>query len=732
MKRILIFSLSLLLWTVSARALSLDLQKEFPAELSKKNDSLALLKKAELKKNPADCQKLAQGLMTKNKSLRGWVALSWLRCNSLPNAVVLDRISAAPDLFEHGPWRQALWTLWVNENNELIADQAKKSPAAATKRAEAMLNFSEALSKDNRASLLRVLGDSAIQKKNYQQALFYFEESLDLKENAQAQDRIRFLRKALNIPLPEDKTSASNLPEDFFPEEKMEKEFQNLARSGDTFGALKQAVDILNTYPGSRAARRIKDRPLEIYNSFFDRKSTQPEGTLDKALEILSEADESRLVEWASTLHRRADYAGALVLAEKALRRDSASLQSTSLLWMAGRSAQFLGQYDKALRFFDELAMKNRGTDEAAEALFRMGLIQYRLRNDSTAVVLFEKLLAEKKDRYDLNTRYWFVRALQRMKSDRAEAQRNELLALYPFSYYGIRLRAEMQLGKVMWPAEVEKEAVEANTSVWLEGTQVEAWKRFTDLARAGWSDEAQIELQDLPRPKNPTLQAKLAERLTKLGMPTTALRWASEAMDQDNSLRKKNVLALGFPNSWKEIYVKEGARNHVQPRLLMSLTRQESAFNPRAVSTSNAAGLMQLIPPTAREVAQKLGYKNLEIPEDLFRPETNIPMGSFYVGDMLRQYSDSVPFALAAYNAGPARMNLWIKNRNEVQDLVTRASSDPGDEIWFDELPWNETSFYVKAILRNTLLYRLIDEGNYDLGPVVWADLVDKKPVTQ
>lgn len=729
MKRNFLFLVLMLLAASSAPALTVDLLKEFPSQ-AKKSDGLAQLKKAESKRSTAECNKLAPSLMTKNKSLRGWIALSWLRCD--PQSVVaLDRIQASPELFERGPWRQSLWNLWVTENTDLIAEQLKKNPAAAVKRAETMLHFSETLSKDSRSNLIRILGDSALQKKNYKQALFYYEESVDLKDSPQAQDKIRFLKKALNLPLPEEKPVAA-APDDFFPEEKLEKQFQVLARSGDTFGALKEAVDLLNSYPGSRAARRIKDRPLEIYNSLFDRRTSQPEGTLDKALEILGEADESRLVEWASTIHRRADYAGSLFLAEKALKKDGNSLQSTSLLWIAGRSAQFLGEYERALRHFDELAMKNRGTDEAAEALFRMGLIQYRMRNDSTAVVLFEKLLSEKKERYDLNVRYWFVRSLQRMKSDRAEAQRKELLDLYPFSYYGIRLRAEMQQGKVIWPESAEKEVVGTNTSVWLEGTQVEAWKRFTELARSGWNEEAQIELADIPRPKNPVLQTKLAERLGKLGMATTALRWANDAMEQDPTLRKKSVMALGFPGNWKDLFVKEGARNRVQARLLMSLTRQESAFNPRAVSTSNAAGLMQLIPPTAREVAQKLGYKNLEIPEDLFRPETNIPMGSFYINDMLKQYSDSVPFALAAYNAGPARMNLWIKSRPEIQDLVTRASSEPADEIWFDELPWNETSFYVKAILRNTLLYRLLEEGNYDLGPVVWADLVDKKTLTQ
>lgn len=727
MMRFLILSL---LAASSVHALPLDPLKDFPAHV-KPNGPLFQLKKAEMKHSAAECNKLAPLALDKNKALRGWIALSWLRCDSEANVKSLDRIGAMPELFVRGPWRQSLWTLWSNKSLDLMADEARRNPGSVVKRAGQMLGYSENLTKENRAVLFYYLGDAAQQKKNFAQALFYFQESADLRDNAQTQDKIRFLKKALGQALPGDKVVAG-LPDDFFPEDKKEKQFQALLKSGDTFAALKEAMDLLNGYPGSRAARKIKDRPVEIYSALFDRRSSQPEGTLEKALDILAEADESRLVEWASALHRRADYAGSLYLAEKALKRYGSSVQSTSLLWIAGRSAEFLGDYDGALRFFDLLAVKHRGSDEGSEALFRMGLIQYRLKNDSTAVVLFEKLLAEKKDRYDLNARYWFVRSLQRMKSDRADAQRKELLDLYPFSYYGIRLRAEMQQGKVTWLDEGEVDLSPNATTLWLEGSQIESWKRFVELVKSGWTDEAQVEVQDFPRFRHPRLQAKLAERLKAIGIPMTALRWVNEAIDQDPTLRKKSVMTTAFPTQWKDLYAKEAAKYGVQARLLMSLTRQESAFNPRAVSSSNAAGLMQLIPPTAREVAQKLGYKNLDIPEDLFRPEINIPMGSSYITDMLKQYQMSVPFALAAYNAGPARMNLWIQARKEIQDVLSGRSSDPADEVWFDELPWNETSFYVKAILRNTLLYRLVEEGNYDLSPVIWTDLVDKKPVTQ
>ncbi len=744
-----VLSASMLFAFSTAHAIKLDLAKDIPVAPKyslfdstsdakfKTLSPLAQLKYFEVRKKTDDCNRVAPGVFTKNKDIRGWVALSWLRCNGgKPSSVVLDRIGKEPDLFERGPWKQSLWSTWSEQSLAAIDIQIKRKSATVEARVLVLLSFSEKLTKEDRSYLFRSLGDIAQGKKDFDRALFYFQQSNELKETATANEKIRFLRKALGITIEEKEKPVSNEEKVTSSEQQIEERVTNSLKSGDSILAIKDAVEILNTYPGSRVARRLKDKPLEIYTSLLDRSST-PAEMLIKAQETMSEADASRLTEWAQSLHRRADYKGSLVLANRALSSLRGATQATSLLWIAGRSAHFLGLYEMAMGYFDELVLKHRGSDEASEALFRMGLIQYRLKNDSMAVVLFSKVIDEKKDRYELSSRYWMYRSLQRDKSTRAEIVRNELIDLYPFSYYGIRLRAEMNNNKVSWigadaKTETTKPSSKESTLVYLEASQNDTWKRFSELVKSGWIVEAQTELQDFPRPQNVTSQILMGRKLAEAGMSSIAIRWVSEAMDQDNGLRTKEVLSLTFPESFKDIYVKEAARNEVSERLVMSLTRQESAFNPRAVSTSSAMGLMQLIPPTAREVAQKLGYKKIEIPEDLFRPEVNIAMGTFYVADMLKTFKSTVPFALAAYNAGPTRMNIWIASRDDVQSQLTKASSSPEDEIWFDELPWNETSFYVKAILRNTLLYRLINEGDYDLSPVVWSDLVNKKTVAQ
>jgi soluble lytic murein transglycosylase len=94
------------------------------------------------------------------------------------------------------------------------------------------------------------------------------------------------------------------------------------------------------------------------------------------------------------------------------------------------------------------------------------------------------------------------------------------------------------------------------------------------------------------------------------------------------------------------------------------------------------------------------------------------------------------VPLGLAAYNAGPARMKIFVNSRSEVLSQTQKFSSDPWDEMWFDEIPWFETSFYVKAILRNSIMYKLSerarnkdpDQRLVSFDSVLWADLVLKQ----
>jgi len=192
-------------------------------------------------------------------------------------------------------------------------------------------------------------------------------------------------------------------------------------------------------------------------------------------------------------------------------------------------------------------------------------------------------------------------------------------------------------------------------------------------------------------------------------------------------------VITLTLPQIYKDLIQEQAIRQKLSPYLVRSLIRQESAFGPRATSTSNAYGLMQLIGPTAQEVATELGLRGISIPEDVFMPENNIQMGTYYIAKMIKQFAGHVPLGLAAYNAGPHRLKLFVEARKEVSDQMQKYSSDPLDEMWFDELPWYETSFYVKAILRNAILYQLAekasakdpDQRRVQFGSVLWANLV-------
>lgn len=686
---------------------------------------LAQLKSFEIQLKWTQCAELAPKVFAAQKDVRGWVALTWLHCqgqvkpaNSAAEARALATIAKNKELFQEGPWAAELWQTWVNRELDYIELQVKKKNRNIETEIDQLLDRSADLNKDQKSEAYQLLGDLALARNDYKEAQFLYEEAQVQKDSKYLSDKLEFLAKTQGQAVVT-KTSAPSV-EAAGDDGKLEERIRAGLKQGELIPALKDCVSLLNHYPGSRAARRLKDKPLEIYNSISDSAIEA------KALSEMKEADTSRLLDWAQSLHRRLDYAGALVLAQKAYEKNPQSPSVTSSLWVAGRSAHFLGKYDQALEFYNKLITFNSGSDEAAEALFRSSLIYYRKKDFTSASALLERLLLQSRDRYDLNGQYWLVRSLEQTNKERAQKAAQVLIDKYPFSYYGMRLKAEANGGKLTWPEQKDKAPVLAS-EIFLVGSQKKAWTRFNVLSEAGWTSEAHVEVQEGPYLKDPTLKVRFAQKLSQRYQYFSAIRILNDALESDPNLRREEYLKIGYPEIFNSLYAKESARYGVDPVLLRSLTRQESGFNMRAVSTSNALGLMQMIPPTAQEVAKKLGLQ-VSLPDDMFRPEVNIPMGSFYISQMLDQFQGNVPFALAGYNAGPHRMKTWLDGRDEVKALISQPSSAPSDELWFDELPWNETSFYVKSILRNVLIYRMIDKESFTVSPVLWQDLLSKK----
>ena len=148
------------------------------------------------------------------------------------------------------------------------------------------------------------------------------------------------------------------------------------------------------------------------------------------------------------------------------------------------------------------------------------------------------------------------------------------------------------------------------------------------------------------------------------------------------------------FPKAYWGDLKHYSTENGLDPYLVASLIRQESEFNPNAISRANAVGLMQLLPVTGKKVAKEVNLHHFN-PSQLYTPTVNLQLGTRYFKSMVDKFG-SFEYALAAYNAGSDRVEDW---------LAQGKYRDPQEFV--ESIPFTETREYVQAILRNANVYK-------------------------
>ena len=164
------------------------------------------------------------------------------------------------------------------------------------------------------------------------------------------------------------------------------------------------------------------------------------------------------------------------------------------------------------------------------------------------------------------------------------------------------------------------------------------------------------------------------------------------------------------FPRAYWPDLKKYASANALDPYLVASLIRQESEFNPNAVSHANAVGLMQLLPKVGRGVAKQEKIRHFNA-QQLFTPTTNLRLGTHYFRSMVDQFG-SFEYALAAYNAGTDRVQDWMGQGKY---------RDPQEFV--ESIPFTETREYVQNILRNANVYRQLYETPFSASGVPAAN---------
>ncbi|EGR1043549.1 murein transglycosylase [Vibrio cholerae] len=346
-----------------------------------------------------------------------------------------------------------------------------------------------------------------------------------------------------------------------------------------------------------------------------------------------------------------------------------------------GRVARFI-----AIRLMDtEEAAIAKWRDEVTRTSQDVRLIEARIRlalreNDWRGLSQWIAVLPEQ-ERKTLRWQYWQGRSEIALGKKKEGTERLKAL-LGQRSFYSVAA------------AKILQQSVNYPTStVTLDMKQIKAHKKA--LARI---DEL-IALDKVPAAKSEwrwlldRVSQKEKEMLAAYAADSgwyqmTIAATISASLWDNNQLR--------FPVVHQNLFTLHGRKNGVDPITLMSLARQESALNPDAQSPVGARGLMQIMPDTARYTARKyqLSYSN---PDELYQVGKNIEIGSRYLSSLLERYDQNRILAFAAYNAGPSRVDSWLKRSQGKLDAYG----------FIEAIPFAETRGYVQNILMFETYYR-------------------------
>jgi soluble lytic murein transglycosylase len=354
----------------------------------------------------------------------------------------------------------------------------------------------------------------------------------------------------------------------------------------------------------------------------------------------------------------------------------------------------------------------------AAEASWNLGWQAYLGKNYADAARLLEQHLLN----YSYpDTKYIGEAAFWGGKSQEVLGNRARALALYqiaidryPFGYHGHLARVRSATLRSRDPQLKPEQAKPGSdiermrqNALYVEsiketanGPETSRLAKADDLETIGLGELAVKEinraLEDAP--ESPKLNLRLASYYSRRGDPFQATlvlrRGYPDIYSYKDEDLPREAWEIFFPMVEWQTIKQEARRYSVDPYTAAGLIRQESVFNPNAVSKVGARGLMQLMPETGRLVAKRQGSDAITS-ADLFNPQLNIKLGMNYLAQMLGQFG-RIEYAAAAYNAGPGRAKRWIAERGHL-DM----------EDWIESIPFTETRGYVQGVLRYTQNYR-------------------------
>jgi soluble lytic murein transglycosylase len=331
--------------------------------------------------------------------------------------------------------------------------------------------------------------------------------------------------------------------------------------------------------------------------------------------------------------------------------------------------------------------------DGYIEAEFLAGWIALRFLNDpQSALSHFLSLRSAATSSKSIALgEYWLGRTALALGDESSAMVHFHRAAKYPQYFYGQLARQSIDSR----PARLEVTSTPLPTKADIETFLSRDAVRAIGVARASGFEGTmpQFMLALSRKLTNPSEVVLLIELAKTTGNQQVGLRLAKIAFNRDLPVGDY-ALPVGVMPEFRSLL-----SDRVDPALVHALSRQESEFNAAAKSPVGAAGLMQLMPGTAKAVAKAYNVKFDA--NQLTNGAYNTQLGEAHLKDLIDSYGGSYFLALAAYNAGGGRVAEWIKSFGDPRDPQV----DPVD--WIERIPFTETRQYVVKIMESLQLYR-------------------------
>lgn len=346
---------------------------------------------------------------------------------------------------------------------------------------------------------------------------------------------------------------------------------------------------------------------------------------------------------------------------------------------------------ERAIRLYaraDQCAEATKYTDNSR---FRLALLSIIKKDCATAATPLQRLSNAVMNDYSSRARYWTAWCARETKDKNAFFDNYDaLFQMNPLGFHTLSLSdgdsvLSGNLGQEIDPLVQTRSALDDRVNPWIQAMEEMTRRKRKDLVLKLLTP-IQPRLEELSQ-LEPGVRLYLASFAYRAGNPVALFRLLDSVFRSKAEYVVDKTLQLFYPLEFFDLVLKHAGR--MNPILVASLIRQESAFRANARSPVGAVGLMQLMPATARTMQRGVSKRQL------LDADTNIRLGIQYFQMLVNRFDGDVELALASYNAGPEAVDRW------------RARYPVGNRMLFlDLIPYAETRNYVTLIGRNYFWY--------------------------